>query len=33
MEKDLQRVRVHQQKREQQAMDAAGVMLYNFKNS
>jgi flagellar export protein FliJ len=33
MEKDLQRVRAHQQKREQQAMDAAGVMLYNFKNS
>lgn len=33
MQKDLQRVQAYQQKREQQAMDAAGVMLYNFKSS
>lgn len=31
MEKDVQRVREWQNKREQQAMDAAGVMLYNIK--
>ena len=33
MDKDLQRVREWQDKREQQAMDAAGVMLYNIKSS
>lgn len=32
MEKDQQRVRAHLQKREQNAMDAAGVMLYNLRN-
>lgn len=32
MDKDVQRVRQWQEKREQQAMDAAGVMLYNLKN-
>lgn len=32
MDKDLQRVREWQDKREQQAMDATGVMLYNLKN-
>lgn len=31
MEKDVQRVREWQNKREQQAMDATGVMLYNIK--
>ena len=31
MDKDVQRVREWQDKREQQAMDAAGVMLYNIK--
>lgn len=33
MDKDVQRVREWQDKREQQAMDAAGVMLYNIKGS
>jgi flagellar export protein FliJ len=33
MDKDLQRVREWRDKREQQAMDAAGVMLYNIKGS
>ena len=32
MDKDVQRVREWQDKREQQAMDATGVMLYNIKH-
>lgn len=32
MDKDLQRVRAWRDKREQQAMDATGVMLYNIQN-
>lgn len=32
MDKDLARVRAWRDKREQQAMDAAGVMLYNLHN-
>ena len=32
MDKDLERVRAWRDKREQQAMDAAGVMLYNLKH-
>ena len=32
MDKDVQRVRAHLKEREQKAMDAAGVMLYNLRN-
>ena len=32
MDKDLQRVRAHFKQREQKAMDATGVMLYNLRN-
>ena len=32
MDKDVQRVRQWREKREQQTMDATGVMLYNLKN-
>lgn len=32
MDKDVQRVRAHLRQREQKAMDAAGVMIYNLRN-
>ena len=32
MDKDLQRVRAHVKQREQKAMDATGVMLFNLRN-
>lgn len=32
MDKDLQRVRAHAKQREQKAMDATGVMLFNLRN-
>ena len=32
MDKDVQRVRAHLKQREQKAMDATGVMLYNLRN-